>query len=669
MQHPPPEHDPRHRQDIHDRGHYQPHFRPFADQPPRPATSQPSHSGLSERHEELHDPGVNGHVVPPSHHRMSPRSSHTPRSTPGPNGQAGTRDGYNPSYREEQHSHAGLFRPSYAPYAGHHTSAVLNGHREDLDYRGPRNELVFGRPVHRQTPPPSELSRYDIPPRAAPSRNIAYTPHPYDGHAHEQHVRRDVDPLHHRSLLDVSAEIARKNGRSSPLPQAVQGAQPRHTGPTADPGIKNEFGRMFPGLGLGGMGSNTPIAGMSANGSATPSRMSPATHSDSHDVPGLDVDGASTTSRTNKRGRKAKDDAAKENGDGTDDTHAAAQQQSKRAKTTHPAHHHHHHHHHHSNLAEEQVAAGPSPFNTIRFPANPNAAQPAPHHHHHHHHHHHVHAPHHHHHTPKPMASLKMSEITVSNEAVLSTISHRPRKHLGSELYKTRLGLPPRDSTPLDTKLHFKSQMRPMPFFEDKENCTFTIRVPRGYLKSIATSEDEHGAIAGGLEEICKTRAVWGTDVYTDDSDVVAAAVHSGWLRGDFGDFNGDIQDLFSEEDGHPSTATPGTLVSQKPTMPLRSASDADLHITILVLPPLAHYTATTKNHLRSREWGAHHDGMSFMIHSIQFIQEGKATRFTERTAAAKHQRIAEELMRRNEAAESLMGLLKGGNSVSVSAY
>lgn len=211
--------------------------------------------------------------------------------------------------------------------------------------------------------------------------------------------------------------------------------------------------------------------------------------------------------------------------------------------------------------------------------------------------------------------------------------------------------------------------MKPIPHFEDKANCTFTVRVPRGYLRYTgATSEGGQTAVAGGLEEICRTRAVWGTDIYTDDSDVVAAAVHSGWLRGDFGEFNDDIHDLFSENNSDSSIATLDKLVVERPESPIRALSGADLHITILMMPPLTEYAATTQNHIRSRRWGSDHDGMSYMIHSIRFVDESKTNRFVERTAASKHQRMADDMKRRNEAAESLMGLLSGGASVSVGA-
>ena len=72
--------------------------------------------------------------------------------------------------------------------------------------------------------------------------------------------------LQQRSYLGIQ-EINRR-GRSSPFPQAVQGAQTQHTGPGGEPGIKSEFGKMFSGIGSGVGGMNT--AGASSSGVQTP---------------------------------------------------------------------------------------------------------------------------------------------------------------------------------------------------------------------------------------------------------------------------------------------------------------------------------------------------------------------------------------------------------------
>lgn len=74
---------------------------------------------------------------------------------------------------------------------------------------------------------------------------------------------------HARHSLSLLLENG-KRGRVSPLPQAVQGAQGRNSGPASDPGIKNEFGRMFSGIGSG-VGSSGPMG----SGASTPFHGSP----------------------------------------------------------------------------------------------------------------------------------------------------------------------------------------------------------------------------------------------------------------------------------------------------------------------------------------------------------------------------------------------------------
>ncbi|THW76507.1 Rxt3-domain-containing protein [Aureobasidium pullulans] len=624
----------RNRQDMHDRPppRHPSAFPPYVDHMGRPGPlSQPPSRADLER------PDLNGH----GHHQLPHTMSHTARSTPAPPPQSYGRLNFGP-VREE---YPGLFRP-----------AVQMPSREEMEQRGPHNEMI-GRPEHRQSP---AMNGMDDRQRPNAAHYAMYGPPGYEAREGEEH------PLQ-RAFLGVASEIRHKNGRSSPLPQAVQGAQPRHIGPGADPGVKSEFGRMFSGLGSG-VGSNTPTAGI-----ATPSRGSPARQVDVNE----DTDSRKARSRLREDNREDSDSVDGRN------TPTASQRGSKRPKTTHqPPHHHHHHahahhhHHHHHGMPEEQIPQAQAPFHPLRFPSNastPQQAAAAAHHHHHHHHHAvHAHPPHHHHHNvrPPPMPSARKPQTSVSNQELLASISDFQRKHLGSQLYSTKLSLPPRESTPLDSKYHFKSSVKPIPRFEGKDNCTFTVRVPRAYLAASGTT-DEGDTVAGGLEEICKTRAVWGSEVYSDDSDPVAAAVHSGWIRGDFGEFNEDLRELFSEQ-GEEASDTPelGKVVTEKPKVPLRLPPKADLHITLLILPALTNYMASTQNFLRSREWGSDHDGVSYMIHSIEFVEESTSNRFTERSAAAKHQRIKDDLARRREAAESLLGLLQGsrGNMTPASS-
>lgn len=148
-----------------------------------------------------------------------------------------------------------------------------------------------------------------------------------------------------RSYLNVSPETIRKGqlGRASPLPQAVQGAQAQHKGPGADPSIKNEFGRMFSGLGSG-LGS-----GPGGNGVSTPSRGSPLPQTrpdnlDSNSVTDLDLQMVRSGSRGMKKNRRLKDEEGRADSELVE--RAGTPSGVKRAKHTQPTAHHHHPHSH-----------------------------------------------------------------------------------------------------------------------------------------------------------------------------------------------------------------------------------------------------------------------------------------------------------------------------------
>ena len=120
--------------------------------------------------------------------------------------------------------------------------------------------------------------------------------------------------------------------------------------------------------------------------------------------------------------------------------------------------------------------------------------------------------------------------------------------------------------------------------------------------------------------------------MYTDDSDPVAAAVHSGWIRGEWeDDVDLSLLDLGSgEESTGPARASemepkskPSLVFSSRPAKPARPPAGMDLHITVLVLPALQSYASSVAHGLRSRAWGATHDGMSFQIQQIAWVSGG----------------------------------------------
>lgn len=156
----------------------------------------------------------------------------------------------------------------------------------------------------------------------------------------EQQRKGSDDLLHHRNLLSINAENKRA-GRQSPLPQAVQGAQAQPVGPTGEPGIKNELGRVFSGIGSG-VGVSAP--GQVTSGPPTPATSSPFKKDDttSRSTSGVVNEGPTKAPRaasgTGRRGRKPKEE---ENKDGAENGTAQRARGGRRGR-------HVHHHHHHS---------------------------------------------------------------------------------------------------------------------------------------------------------------------------------------------------------------------------------------------------------------------------------------------------------------------------------
>ena len=145
------------------------------------------------------------------------------------------------------------------------------------------------------------------------------------------------------------------------------------------------------------------------------------------------------------------------------------------------------------------------------------------------------------------------------------------------------------------------------------------------------------------LLHICARRAVWGTDVYTDDSDPLCASIHAGWIRGAW---PADVDVRLLEPDlRHVTLAADAvdwksTVLEEPPTeSPMISPHNKDLHITLLILPALQAYTGRIAHGVKSRDWGSDHDGSSFRIERIAWVDEA-GSKAEERTATARRKRI-----------------------------
>ncbi|XWS16754.1 hypothetical protein CRYUN_Cryun33cG0005900 [Craigia yunnanensis] len=85
---------------------------------------------------------------------------------------------------------------------------------------------------------------------------------------------------------------------------------------------------------------------------------------------------------------------------------------------------------------------------------------------------------------------------------------------------------------------------------------------------------------------------LWGTDIYTDDSDLVAVLMHTGYCR--------------------PTASPPPPAIQE-------------LRATICVLPPQDCYTSKLRNNVRSRGWGAG-IGCSYRVERCCIVKKGGGT-------------------------------------------
>jgi len=225
---------------------------------------------------------------------------------------------------------------------------------------------------------------------------------------------------------------------------------------------------------------------------------------------------------------------------------------------------------------------------------------------------------------------------------VLDQVKDLPRNHIGSELYAPAVeAASPRPASSVlnAAKGGVRRVYKPTRAFTERDlNCTFTIRVPRFYLAPAERAR------------VCADRCLWGSDVYTDDSDPLAAAVHAGWLRGEW-DGDVDAAQLGLAEPLPPNAEDDaGGAAPPAPALP---PPDADLHITVLVVPRLRRYADAARNGIASRPWGPGHDGLSYVIHKMRWVDEGPARAMPR---SGKARRV--ERRRKARAAEAFRGVV-----------
>lgn len=119
-----------------------------------------------------------------------------------------------------------------------------------------------------------------------------------------------------------------------------------------------------------------------------------------------------------------------------------------------------------------------------------------------------------------------------------------------------------------------------------------------------------------------RKRKVWGTDVYTDDSDVLGMLVHSGWLR------------VGRREEGkRAGEKGAGAEALRRAREPILSGKKDEMEgkeeeevpkallVRLGVVPPLVRYQGLERQGVKSRSWGNGHDGVSLRVEAVEGIE------------------------------------------------
>jgi hypothetical protein len=105
-----------------------------------------------------------------------------------------------------------------------------------------------------------------------------------------------------------------------------------------------------------------------------------------------------------------------------------------------------------------------------------------------------------------------------------------------------------------------------------------------------------------------------------------------------------EIKDIYqhapqSTADNNPDGTSKSDSQEKEPRLPPVPPTDKDLHITLLILPRLEKYDSTVMFGVKSRKFEGRHDGMSFKVQSVDWVDDGVG-RGEERSGEARRKRL-----------------------------
>lgn len=208
---------------------------------------------------------------------------------------------------------------------------------------------------------------------------------------------------------------------------------------------------------------------------------------------------------------------------------------------------------------------------------------------------------------------LTKREIVVDSTDVLSYASKFPRRHLGSLVYTPFPTLSSYRQLSLFSGLDVKHDTKVplLPELREHINSIVTVRIPAWYVDDLRNNPHY------------LRRELWGSDVYTDDSDVLLMLKHNGFLPALDEQIEGNDAPMDKQTPGNTSNAHNVQQTTHNYAH-FMNILGGDIHVDLLVLPPLRAYQGCFRNGINSRAWRAH-DGMSVAVFGVRYGEKGSA--------------------------------------------
>lgn len=163
----------------------------------------------------------------------------------------------------------------------------------------------------------------------------------------------------------------------------------------------------------------------------------------------------------------------------------------------------------------------------------------------------------------------------------------------------------------------------------------------------------EHAAWKFWGQRSLECRKLWGTDVYTDDSDVLAMCVHAGWIEAPHipgvpewlcGGGCPRVAKAWKGLSDREAEQLGGPPAPPQAPAPVRivPTSTCDLSVILRIAPKLVLYKGCHRGGIQSRSWGNTHDGVSLVVESVELRPPNYATCGGRRTAKARMSHLSQ---------------------------